>query len=115
MGGELIGTAEDDDSMVVMLDTGVADAGAGALKLIIITLEVATSAVLVIKLVVPTRNTHFLPNLTLDWLTTAIRSTKEHVAPSTRKHARKHHFLLNTQCSGEFTPQQLSLAEEDCA
>ena len=28
------------------------------------------------KLIVPTRNTRFLPNLTLDWLTTAIRSTR---------------------------------------
>ena len=39
-------------------------------------LEVATSAVIVMKLIVPTRNTRFLPNLTLDWLTTAIRSTR---------------------------------------
>ena len=38
-------------------------------------LEVATSAVIVMKLVAPTRSTRFLPNLTLDWLTTAIRST----------------------------------------
>ena len=29
-------------------------------------LEVATSAVIVMKLIVPTRNTRFLPNLTLD-------------------------------------------------
>ena len=28
------------------------------------------------KLIVPTRNTRFLPNLTLEWLTTATRSTR---------------------------------------
>ena len=39
-------------------------------------LEVATSAVIVMKLVAPTMSTLFLPNLTLDWLTTAVRSTR---------------------------------------
>ena len=40
------------------------------------------------KLIVPTRNTRFLPNLTLDWLTTAIRSTRE---------ARRTFHLANLQ------------------
>ena len=31
---------------------------------------------IILKLIVPTRNTGFLPNLTLDWRTTAIRSTR---------------------------------------
>ena len=68
-------------------------------------LEVATSAIKVMKLVAPKRSTHFLPNLTLDWLTTAIRSTRG--ARCTFRSANLKESLIpleisTLQCSGYY-------------
>ena len=71
-------------------------------------LEVVTSAVLVIKLVVPTRNTRFLPNLTDSRLPS--RAHEEHIAPSTLQTCKKALLPAQYTVFRGIHPHQLSLS-----